>query len=63
MECEVDFSKGSFMEPLDISTVFGNILDNAIEACHRIENEEEKIIFLDVFARGNFLSIAVKTVC
>ncbi len=60
MECEVDFSKGSFMEPLDISTVFGNILDNAIEACHRIENEEEKIIFFRCAARGNFLSIAVK---
>lgn len=59
MECEVDFSKGSFMEPLDISTVFGNILDNAIEACQKVD-EEEKNIFFKCIARNNLLSVVVK---
>lgn len=27
-----DFSSGDFMEPMDISTIFGNALDNALEA-------------------------------
>ena len=59
MECEVEFSKGSFMEPLDISTVFGNILDNAIEACQKVD-EEEKYIFFKCITRSNLLSIVVK---
>jgi sensor histidine kinase regulating citrate/malate metabolism len=31
IECHVDFTKGSFMTPLDISTIFGNLLDNALK--------------------------------
>ena len=44
IECDIDFSSGSFIEPLDISTIFGNILDNAIEATKKVKNEEKKYI-------------------
>lgn len=43
IECNIDFSSGSFIEPLDISTIFGNILDNAIEAAKKVKNEERNI--------------------
>lgn len=43
IECDIDFSSGSFIEPLDISTIFGNILDNAIEATKKVKNEEKNI--------------------
>ena len=33
--CEMDID---FMEPTDITTIFGNLLDNAAEACKGIEN-------------------------
>ncbi len=56
---EVDFSKGDFMEPLDISTIFGNALDNAIEACKNIP-EEERFITLKVGVKRNFLVISVE---
>ena len=32
----VDFHGIDFMEPLDISTIFGNAIDNAIEACENL---------------------------
>lgn len=32
----VNFSDGDFIEPLDISTIFGNALDNAIEASEKL---------------------------
>lgn len=35
----IAFESGSFMEPLDISTIFGNALDNAIEASEKLPEE------------------------
>lgn len=59
VECDVDFNKGSFISPLDISTIFGNLLDNAIEACQKVRNEE-KYIFISCRTRGNMISIVIK---
>lgn len=56
---EVDFSKGDFMEPLDVSTIFGNALDNAIEACGKLP-EEERFITLKVGVKRNFLVVSVE---
>ncbi|RDY27740.1 ATP-binding protein [Romboutsia weinsteinii] len=40
--CNIDFSKCDFVEMIDVSSVFTNLLDNAIEACEKIENKEHK---------------------
>ncbi|MDE5825499.1 MAG: ATP-binding protein [Lachnospiraceae bacterium] len=39
----ISFADGAFIEPLDISAIFGNALDNAIEASEKL-SEEERII-------------------
>lgn len=36
MQVDVDFSAGSFLEDRDVVTIFGNALDNAIEACEKL---------------------------
>lgn len=59
IECDIDFSKGSFLQPLDISTIFGNLLDNAIEACQKIE-KDEPYIFASCKTRGSMLSVVIK---
>ena len=59
IECHVDFSKGDFMEALDISTIFGNLLDNALEATEKIE-EGEKYIFIDVAVKRKFMILVVR---
>lgn len=35
-----------FMEDLDITSIFANLWDNAIEACDRLEIERRKILFM-----------------
>lgn len=37
--CDINFSKVNFIKPVDISSIFANILDNAIEACDKIHDE------------------------
>ncbi|WP_373600140.1 ATP-binding protein [Paraclostridium bifermentans] len=43
LKCDVNFSKCSFIEMTDICSIFSNILDNAIEACNKIEGCEKYI--------------------
>ncbi|UPA32420.1 ATP-binding protein [Terrisporobacter glycolicus] len=43
--CNIDFSKCDFIYMIDVSSVFSNLLDNAIEACEKIEDDaDEKYI-------------------
>lgn len=39
----VHFENGDFMEPLDISTIFGNAIDNAIEASEKLPEDRRLI--------------------
>ncbi|MDE7445142.1 MAG: GHKL domain-containing protein [Lachnospiraceae bacterium] len=43
-----------FMKPIDITTLFGNVLDNAIEAC---EKADEKQISLKIYPFNQFVYI------
>ena len=43
--CDLNFSKCSFIEMIDVTSIFSNLLDNAIEACNKIsENSISKYI-------------------
>lgn len=37
--CDINFSKVDFIKSMDVSSIFANILDNAIEACEKISDE------------------------
>lgn len=37
--CDINFSKVNFIRPIDVSSIFANILDNAIEACDKINDD------------------------
>lgn len=39
----ISFESGSFLDPLDISTIFGNALDNAIEASEKLPEDKRLI--------------------
>lgn len=47
-DCIADGSCLSFMPAADVFSLFGNALDNAIEACTKIQNAEKRIISLTV---------------
>ena len=39
----IHFESGHFLDPLDISTLFGNALDNAIEACMQLQEAQRLV--------------------
>lgn len=59
INCVADGARLNFMNPVDIYTVMGNALDNAIEAVERIRNPDCRIIDVLIYARGNLLVITV----
>lgn len=42
-KCNIQFEDGDFIQPLDISTIYGNALDNALEAVNKLPPEERII--------------------
>lgn len=37
--CDINFEKCDFIEMIDVSAIFANMIDNAIEACKKVEND------------------------
>lgn len=55
-----DGSLLNFIQPFDISTLFGNMLDNAIESVQKIESSERRLIHLLVAKEKNFVRIRLE---
>ena len=49
----------SFMSIMDISSLFGNALDNAIEAAKQIPDRKERLIHLTIARQKNFVNITL----
>ncbi|MDE6568504.1 MAG: GHKL domain-containing protein [Lachnospiraceae bacterium] len=58
----VDMQGVDFIEPLDISTIFGNGLDNAIEASEQLP-KGQRVIQVKTCRVQNFLSIMMENNC
>lgn len=58
-----DGSAVRFMDDVDIYTMFGNALDNAIEAAAGIAQKEERIISLSVRRSREMVSIHMENTC
>lgn len=57
MTCVIDGTLFDSMDVIDICSVFGNALDNAIESELKIEDYEKRMIHVDAFSEKNFLII------
>ena len=53
----------SFMEPADISSLFGNALDNAIESVMREMQAEKRVIKLNASKKRAYLSVHLENYC
>ena len=58
----VDFRDEDFIDPLDISTLFGNGIDNAIEASEKLP-EEQRVILVKAGKIQDFVSILIENNC
>ena len=61
--CVVDGSAVSFISDMDVYSLFGNILSNAIESVSREEAPEKRIIDLNVGKREGFVKIHAENYC
>jgi len=57
LTCVADGSLLNHMDVIDICTIFGNALDNAIEYEQRVEEAEKRLIHVSVFAQKGFIMI------
>jgi len=56
----VDGKLLDFMETMDICSIFGNALDNAIESVIKLEDKEKRLIHVTVSQQKSFLMIRVE---
>ncbi|MDE6058797.1 MAG: GHKL domain-containing protein [Clostridia bacterium] len=57
LSCMVDGAKLRFMETGDLYCLFGNLIDNALEAVKKIEERERRVINLMVKSKDNLLLV------
>ncbi|MDD6201167.1 MAG: GHKL domain-containing protein [Firmicutes bacterium] len=60
LTCVAEGSELSFMHPMDVSALFGNALDNAIEGVSKIAQPERRLIHVSVARQKNFLRIRIE---
>lgn len=52
-----------FMKAIDITTIFGNLLDNALEACEAVQDKSDKKIVLIAEKFQEIVSVTVENDC
>lgn len=57
MTCVADGSKLDFLDAVDVYTIFGNALDNAIESVSKVKDPERRVIAVSVWTRSDLLLI------
>lgn len=63
MTSVVDGTLFAFMDVMDICSIFGNALDNAIECEKQIADPEKRLIHVSAFSQKNFLIIRFENYC
>lgn len=60
LTCVADGKALDFMRPMDISALFGNALDNAMEGVKKLADPDKRLIHLSVARQKGFLRIRVE---
>lgn len=63
MTCMADGSHLDFIDKVDLYTMFGNAIDNAVESVMKLSDKEKRVIQVSVFNEKNLLMIRVKNHC
>lgn len=57
MTCVIDGTLFNSMDVMDICSIFGNALDNAIESVLKIKDYDKRLVHVDAFSEKSFLII------
>ncbi|MCD8028361.1 MAG: GHKL domain-containing protein [Erysipelotrichaceae bacterium] len=55
-----DYTYIDSIKDIDLCVIFGNALDNAIEACQKIKNIDERFIDIKIHHKANYIFIVIK---
>lgn len=56
----IDGTLFDFMSEMEIYSLFGNALDNALESCNKVSDPEKRVISLKALARGEMVVLHVE---
>lgn len=59
LSCSGNFSLLDFMKVMDVYSLFGNAVDNAIEAVEKVARADQRVIGISMEQKGAYLFIAV----
>lgn len=60
IKCIADAAKLDFMNPVDLYTLFGNALDNAMEYVSTIQEPERRIISIEIREKQSMLFVSIE---
>lgn len=60
LNCVADGSRLVFLDPIDLYTIFGNALDNAIESVSQLADPEQRIIAVSIWAKNGLVMIQME---
>lgn len=60
LTCVAEGQALAFMHPMDLSALFGNALDNAMESVKKLDDPEKRLIHVSVARQKGFLRIRVE---
>lgn len=60
INCVVDGSKLSFMDPVDLYTILGNAIDNSIESVSDFKEPEKRLIDIAIYHKQKFLVMSIR---
>lgn len=60
LTCVADGGELAFMKPTDISILFGNALDNALESVEKLAEVEKRLVHVSIARQKSFLRIRVE---
>ena len=63
LKCIADGALLSFMDDMELSALFGNMLDNALECVERIGDPQRRLVRLYVGGEKGFLRICIENTC
>ena len=63
LNCMIDGQKLQFIESVDVYSLFGNIIDNAIESVYNLTDEDKRVIELTVKCEKGALLVHAENYC
>ena len=63
LTCFADAHDLGFIDVMDICSIFGNAIDNAIECVQQIEDRSKRLIKVSVYTQNRFLLIRIENYC